>query len=123
MVSSAELEKKMGLEQQAQFQKEEDRNRLELHAKLEKLEMLERECLKLTAAQRIAEDKIKQLEEKLHKEEHQRKLIQDKTAQKADLSRAKSKKPFVKRAKEVATILKESSCGGIPLGQGGGMQS
>ncbi|XP_074902850.1 centrosomal protein CEP57L1 isoform X1 [Buteo buteo] len=81
MVSSAELEKKMGLEQQAQFQKEEDRNCLELHAKLEKLEMLERECLKLTAAQRIAEDKIKQLEEKLHKEEHQRKLIQDKTAQ------------------------------------------
>ncbi|XP_010571719.1 PREDICTED: centrosomal protein CEP57L1 isoform X4 [Haliaeetus leucocephalus] len=81
MVSSAELEKKMGLEQQAQFQKEEDQNRLELHAKLEKLEMLEKECLKLTAAQRIAEDKIKQLEEKLHKEEHQRKLIQDKTAQ------------------------------------------
>ncbi|XP_010571715.1 PREDICTED: centrosomal protein CEP57L1 isoform X2 [Haliaeetus leucocephalus] len=55
MVSSAELEKKMGLEQQAQFQKEEDQNRLELHAKLEKLEMLEKECLKLTAAQRIAE--------------------------------------------------------------------
>ncbi|NWZ49748.1 CE57L protein, partial [Haliaeetus albicilla] len=81
MVSSAELEKKMGLEQQAQFQKEEDQNCLELHAKLEKLEMLEKECLKLTAAQRIAEDKIKQLEEKLHKEEHQRKLIQDKTAQ------------------------------------------
>lgn len=27
------------------------------------------------------QDKIKQLEEKLHKEEHQRKLIQDKTAQ------------------------------------------
>ncbi|XP_029860516.1 centrosomal protein CEP57L1 isoform X5 [Aquila chrysaetos chrysaetos] len=81
MVSSAELEKKMGLEQQAQFQKEEDQNRLELHAKLEKLEMLEKECLKLTAAQRIAEDKIKHLEEKLHKEEHQRKLIQDKTAQ------------------------------------------
>ncbi|NXW13452.1 CE57L protein, partial [Circaetus pectoralis] len=81
MVSSAELEKKMGLEQQAQFQKEEDQNHLELHAKLEKLEMLEKECLKLTAAQRIAEDKIKYLEEKLHKEEHQRKLIQDKTAQ------------------------------------------
>ncbi|NXJ55063.1 CE57L protein, partial [Spizaetus tyrannus] len=81
MVSSAELEEKMGLEQQAQFQKEEDQNRLELHAKLEKLEMLEKECLKLTAAQRIAEDKIKHLEEKLHKEEHQRKLIQDKTAQ------------------------------------------
>ncbi|XP_059698309.1 centrosomal protein CEP57L1 [Haemorhous mexicanus] len=81
MVSSAELEKKIILEQQAQLQKEEDQNRLELHAKLEKLEMLEKECLKLTATQRIAEDKIKHLEEKLCKEEHQHKLIQDKTAQ------------------------------------------
>ncbi|XP_061846792.1 centrosomal protein CEP57L1 isoform X2 [Colius striatus] len=81
MVSSAELEKKMVLEQQAQLQKKEHRNWLELHAKLEKLEMLEKECLKLTATQRIAEDKIKQLEEKLRKEEHQRKLIEDKTAQ------------------------------------------
>ncbi|NWR47274.1 CE57L protein, partial [Regulus satrapa] len=81
MVSSAELEKKMILEQQAQLQKEEDQNRLELRAKLEKLEMLEKECLKLTATQRSAEDKIKHLEEKLCKEEHQRKLIQDKTAQ------------------------------------------
>ncbi|NXC81729.1 CE57L protein, partial [Cercotrichas coryphoeus] len=81
MVSSAELEKKMILEQQAQLQKEEGQNRLELHAKLEKLEMLEKECLKLTATQRIAEDKIKHLEEKLCKEEHQHKLIQDKNAQ------------------------------------------
>ncbi|NXO76595.1 CE57L protein, partial [Sitta europaea] len=81
MVSSAELEKKMILEQQAQLQKEEDQNRLELHAKLEKLEMLEKECLKLTATQRIAQDRIKYLEEKLCKEEHQHKLIQEKTAQ------------------------------------------
>ncbi|XP_010085239.1 PREDICTED: centrosomal protein CEP57L1 [Pterocles gutturalis] len=77
MVSSVELENKMVLEQQ----KEEDQNWLELHAKLEKLEMLEEECLKLTATQKIAEDKIKHLEEKLRKEEYQRKLIQDKTAQ------------------------------------------
>ncbi|NXK80041.1 CE57L protein, partial [Amazona guildingii] len=81
MVSSAELENKMVLEQQAQLQKEEDQNWLKLHAKLEKLEMLEKECLKLTATQRIAEDKIKRLEEKLCEEEHQRKLVQDKTAQ------------------------------------------
>ncbi|NXK11716.1 CE57L protein, partial [Herpetotheres cachinnans] len=81
MVSSAELEKKMVLEQQIQPQKREDQNWLELHAKLEKLEILEKECLKLTATQRTAEDKIKHLEEKLCKEEHQRKLIQDKTAQ------------------------------------------
>ncbi|XP_010118805.1 PREDICTED: centrosomal protein CEP57L1 [Chlamydotis macqueenii] len=81
MVSSVEVEKKMFLEQQAQLQQEEDQNRLELHAKLEKLEVLEKECLKLTATQRVAEDKIKHLEEKLCKEEHQRKLIEDKTAQ------------------------------------------
>ncbi|NWX36779.1 CE57L protein, partial [Notiomystis cincta] len=81
MVFRAQLEKKVILEQQAELQKEKDQNRLELHAKLEKLEMLEKECLKLTATQRIAEDKIKHLEEKLYKEEHQHKLIQDKTAQ------------------------------------------
>ncbi|KAM9297904.1 LOW QUALITY PROTEIN: centrosomal protein CEP57L1 [Morus bassanus] len=81
MVSSAELEKKMVLEQQTQLQKEEDQNWLELHAKLEKLEMLEKECLNLTATQRIAEDKIKHLEEKLCKEEHQHKLTRDKTHQ------------------------------------------
>ncbi|NXG31275.1 CE57L protein, partial [Dromaius novaehollandiae] len=81
MVSSAELEKKMVLEQQNQLQKEENQNQVELHAKLEKLEVLEKQWLKLTATQRIAEDKIKHLEEKLCKEEHQRKLIQDQAAQ------------------------------------------
>ncbi|XP_068533841.1 centrosomal protein CEP57L1 isoform X2 [Anas acuta] len=81
MVSSAELEKKMVLEQQTQLQKENDQNQVELHAKLEKLEVLEKECLKLTATQRIAEDKIKHLEEKLSEEEHQHKLLQAKAAQ------------------------------------------
>ncbi|NWS97673.1 CE57L protein, partial [Mionectes macconnelli] len=81
MVSSVELEKKIILEQQAQLRKEEDQNWLELHAKLEKLEILEKECLKLTATQRIAEDKIKHLEEKICKEDHQNKLIQDKKSQ------------------------------------------
>uniref|UniRef100_A0A8C8ED92 Centrosomal protein 57kDa-like protein 1 n=1 Tax=Otus sunia TaxID=257818 RepID=A0A8C8ED92_9STRI len=81
IVSSAELEKKMILQQQAQLQREEHQNRLELCAKLEKLEMLEKECLKFTATQRIAEDKIKLLEENHFKEEHQHKHKQDKTAQ------------------------------------------
>ncbi|XP_025899770.1 centrosomal protein CEP57L1 isoform X3 [Nothoprocta perdicaria] len=81
MVSSAEMERKMVLEQQTQLQKEKNQSRVELHAKLEKLDVLEKQCLKLTATQRIAEDKIKHLEEKLCKEEHQRKLIQDKAAQ------------------------------------------
>ncbi|XP_010192459.1 PREDICTED: centrosomal protein CEP57L1, partial [Mesitornis unicolor] len=77
MVSSVQLEKQMVLEQQ----KEEDQNWLKLHTKLEKLEVLEKVCHKLTPTQRIAEDKIKHLEAKLCKEEHERKLIQDKTAQ------------------------------------------
>ncbi|KGL83935.1 Centrosomal protein CEP57L1, partial [Tinamus guttatus] len=81
MVSSAEMEKKLVLEQQTKLQKEKNQNRVELHAKLEKLEVLEKQCLKFTATQRIAEDKIKHLEEKLCKEEHQRKLMQDKAAQ------------------------------------------
>ncbi|NWR31432.1 CE57L protein, partial [Tachuris rubrigastra] len=81
MVSSMELEKKIILEQQSQLWKGEDQNWLELHAKLEKLEILEKECLKLTATQRIAEDKIKHLEEKICKEDHQHKLIQDRKSQ------------------------------------------
>uniref|UniRef100_A0A8C8S6K9 Centrosomal protein 57kDa-like protein 1 n=1 Tax=Pelusios castaneus TaxID=367368 RepID=A0A8C8S6K9_9SAUR len=81
MVFNAELEKKMILEQQTQLQKEKDQNQMELHAKLEKLEALEKECFRLSTTQRTAEDKMKQLEEKLCEEEHQRKLIQDKAAQ------------------------------------------
>ncbi|XP_052552920.1 centrosomal protein CEP57L1 isoform X3 [Tympanuchus pallidicinctus] len=51
MVESAVLENKMILEQQ----KEKNQNQMELHAKLEKLEVLEKECLKLTATQRVVE--------------------------------------------------------------------
>ncbi|NXI45932.1 CE57L protein, partial [Galbula dea] len=80
VVSSAEMEKKRVLEQQAKLQKENE-NWLELHAKLGKLERLEKECLKLTATQRAAEDKIKHLEEKICKEEHHCKLIQEQTSQ------------------------------------------
>lgn len=36
-------------------QKEKNQNQMELHAKLEKLEVLEKECLKLTATQRVVE--------------------------------------------------------------------
>uniref|UniRef100_A0A8C0HAV7 Centrosomal protein 57 like 1 n=1 Tax=Chelonoidis abingdonii TaxID=106734 RepID=A0A8C0HAV7_CHEAB len=66
---------------QTPLQKEKDQNHMQLHAKLEKLEILEKECFRLSTTQRTAEDKIKQLEEKLREEEHQRKLIQDKAAQ------------------------------------------
>uniref|UniRef100_A0A3P8WHZ9 Centrosomal protein 57 n=1 Tax=Cynoglossus semilaevis TaxID=244447 RepID=A0A3P8WHZ9_CYNSE len=51
------------------------------HVHLEKLERLEQDYLRLTRTQRNAEMKIHQLEMKLHEEEHQRKLIQDKAIQ------------------------------------------
>ncbi|KYO24704.1 centrosomal protein CEP57L1 isoform C [Alligator mississippiensis] len=55
MVFSAEQEKKMVLQQQTQLQKEKNQNQMELHAKLEKLEVLEKECFKLTTTQKTAE--------------------------------------------------------------------
>uniref|UniRef100_A0A3P8TF92 Centrosomal protein 57kDa-like protein 1 n=1 Tax=Amphiprion percula TaxID=161767 RepID=A0A3P8TF92_AMPPE len=44
----------------------------------EKLEKLESECLKLSRTQTLAEMKLAILEQKLLKEEHERKLVQDK---------------------------------------------
>ncbi|KAJ7341822.1 hypothetical protein JRQ81_007108 [Phrynocephalus forsythii] len=81
MVVSAELEKKLVLEQQNQLQKEKKQNHVELCVKLDKLEILEKECQRLTSTQKTAEEKIKCLEQKLQEEQHQRKLIQDKAAQ------------------------------------------
>uniref|UniRef100_A0A8C3VXG4 Centrosomal protein CEP57L1 n=1 Tax=Catagonus wagneri TaxID=51154 RepID=A0A8C3VXG4_9CETA len=82
MVLNVEREKNMILEQQAQLQREKEQDHIKLQAKLEKLDVLEKECFKLTTTQKTAEDKIKHLEEKLKEEEHQRKLFQDKASQK-----------------------------------------
>ncbi|KAM4692736.1 centrosomal protein CEP57L1 isoform 2-T3 [Discoglossus pictus] len=79
MVQSAEMEKNAVLEQQTLLQREKDN--MQVESKLEKLDVLEKECLRLTATQRLAENKIQQLEEKLCTEEQQRKIIQDKAAQ------------------------------------------
>uniref|UniRef100_A0A2D4G4C7 Cep57 centrosome localisation domain-containing protein n=3 Tax=Micrurus TaxID=8634 RepID=A0A2D4G4C7_MICCO len=81
MMLKAELEKKLVLEQQTHLQKEDDQNQMELCAKLEKLEVLEKQCWTLISTQKTAEEKIKHLEQKLLEEQHQRKLIQDKAAQ------------------------------------------
>ncbi|EHB04194.1 Cep57-related protein [Heterocephalus glaber] len=81
MVLNVEREKNMILEQQAQLQREKEQDQMKLHAKLEKLDVLEKECFRLTTTQKTAEDKIKHLEEKLQEEEHQRKLFQDKAAE------------------------------------------
>ncbi|XP_008575470.1 PREDICTED: centrosomal protein CEP57L1 isoform X2 [Galeopterus variegatus] len=83
MVLNVEREKNMILEQQAQLQREKEQDQMKLHAKLEKLDVLEKECFRLTTTQKTAEDKIKHLEEKLKEEEHQRKLFQDKASEKA----------------------------------------
>ncbi|KAM4866065.1 centrosomal protein CEP57L1 isoform 2-T4 [Thomomys bottae] len=82
MVLNVEREKTVILEQQAQLQKEKEQDQMKLHAKLEKLDILEKECFRLTTTQKIAEDKIKYLEEKLREEEHHRKLFQDKASKK-----------------------------------------
>ncbi|XP_053447342.1 centrosomal protein CEP57L1 isoform X2 [Nycticebus coucang] len=81
MVLNVEREKNMILEQQAQLQREKEQDQMKLHAKLEKLDVLEKECFRLTTTQKTAEDKIKHLEEKLREEEHQRKLFQDKASE------------------------------------------
>ncbi|KAI5140331.1 centrosomal protein CEP57L1 isoform X2 [Manis pentadactyla] len=81
MVLNAEREKRMILEQQAQRQREKEKDRLKLQAKLEKLNVLEKECFKLTTTQKTAEDKIKHLEGKLQEEEHHRKLFRDRAAE------------------------------------------
>uniref|UniRef100_A0A8I5TR23 Cep57 centrosome localisation domain-containing protein n=1 Tax=Pongo abelii TaxID=9601 RepID=A0A8I5TR23_PONAB len=81
MVLNGEREKNMILEQQAQLQKEKEQDQMKLYAKLEKLDVLEKECFRLTTTQRTAEDKIKHLEEKLKEEEHQCKLFQDKASE------------------------------------------
>ncbi|XP_042636872.1 centrosomal protein CEP57L1 [Orycteropus afer afer] len=81
MVLNAEREKNIILEQQAQLQREKEQDHMKLHAKLEKLDILEKECFRLTTTQKTAEDKIKHLEEKLKEEEHQRKLFQDKASE------------------------------------------
>ncbi|XP_036024478.1 centrosomal protein CEP57L1 isoform X2 [Onychomys torridus] len=81
MVLNVEREKAMILEQQAQLQREKEEDQLKLHAKLAKLDVLEKECFRLTTTQQTAEEKIKYLEEKLKEEEHQRKLFQDKACE------------------------------------------
>ncbi|XP_075058989.1 centrosomal protein CEP57L1 isoform X1 [Mixophyes fleayi] len=75
MVQNAEMDKKTILEQQTLLQQE------NIQDKLEKLSLLEKECIRLTATQHIAESKIDELEEKLYEEEQQRKLMQDKAVQ------------------------------------------
>ncbi|XP_029451157.1 centrosomal protein CEP57L1 isoform X1 [Rhinatrema bivittatum] len=80
MVQNAEMEKKIVLEQQTLLQKEKELDQVEIQAKLDKLDLLEKECHRLSATQVLTENKISQLTEKLTEEEQLRKLIENKAA-------------------------------------------
>ncbi|XP_039093337.1 centrosomal protein CEP57L1 isoform X1 [Hyaena hyaena] len=113
MVLNVEREKNMILEQQAQLQREKEQDHMKLQAKLEKLDVLEKECFKLTTTQKTAEDKIKHLEEKLKEEEHQRKLFQDKASELQtglEMSRILMSVSNQKRSKEKKKSSKKTKC-------------
>ncbi|XP_069091558.1 centrosomal protein CEP57L1 isoform X1 [Pleurodeles waltl] len=81
LVQNAEKEKNAVVEQQASLRRENDLNQEDLRSKLERLDVLEKECVRLTGTQRTAQNKISQLQEKLHEEQHHRKLLQQKAEQ------------------------------------------
>ncbi|KAM4699131.1 centrosomal protein of 57 kDa [Discoglossus pictus] len=81
MVQKAENERTSVLEKQVSLEGDRSLEKLNVQAKLQKLDMLEQEYLKLTTMQVLAEKKIREIEQKLREEEHQRKLVQEKAAQ------------------------------------------
>ncbi|KAM3861079.1 centrosomal protein CEP57L1 [Diretmus argenteus] len=76
MVENAEKEKNALTEKQASLQSQKLPNSLNMQR--EKLDKLEKECLKLSKTQTLAEMKLANLEQKLLKEEHERKRVQEK---------------------------------------------
>ncbi|XP_053566598.1 centrosomal protein CEP57L1 [Bombina bombina] len=81
MIRNAEMEKNLLLQQESLHQEDNTHDTIQVQSKLEKLDILERECSHLKATQKLAENKLHQLEEKLSAEEQQRKMMQDKAAQ------------------------------------------
>ncbi|XP_066442767.1 centrosomal protein of 57 kDa isoform X2 [Eleutherodactylus coqui] len=81
MVQNAETERSSVLAKQVSLEGDKSLEQSNLQAKLEKLDKLEQEYLKLTTMQVLAENKIRDIEQKLREEEHQRKLVQEKAAQ------------------------------------------
>uniref|UniRef100_A0A2R9AVT5 Centrosomal protein CEP57L1 n=1 Tax=Pan paniscus TaxID=9597 RepID=A0A2R9AVT5_PANPA len=113
MVLNVEREKNMILEQQAQLQREKEQDQMKLYAKLDKLDVLEKECFRLTTTQKTAEDKIKHLEEKLKDEEHQHKLFQDKASELQtglEISKIMSSVSNLKHSKEKKKSSKKTKC-------------
>ncbi|KAK5852894.1 hypothetical protein PBY51_006729 [Eleginops maclovinus] len=77
MVENAKTERNALMENQASLQKQRPSSS-NSQSQREKLEKLESECLKLSRTQALAETKLAILEQKLLKEEHERKLVQEK---------------------------------------------
>lgn len=88
MVESAKKERNALVENQASLQNEQPSSS-NSQSQREKLEKLELECLKLNKTQSLAETKLAILEQKLLKEEYERRLVQekaDKLQQKFDIN-------------------------------------
>ncbi|XP_078375277.1 centrosomal protein of 57 kDa-like isoform X2 [Oculina patagonica] len=82
MVQTAETDRDTAIQRSALVAKQAtQQSSEEIRGQLEKLAGLERDHMKLTASQSIAETKIRELEDKLREEAHHRKLVQDKTAE------------------------------------------
>ncbi|XP_018528128.2 LOW QUALITY PROTEIN: centrosomal protein CEP57L1 [Lates calcarifer] len=77
MVENAKKERSVLMENQTSLQNQQSSSS-DTQIQREKLEKLESECLKLSRTQTEAERKLAILEQKLLKEEHERKLVQEK---------------------------------------------
>ncbi|XP_072558608.1 centrosomal protein CEP57L1 isoform X2 [Paramormyrops kingsleyae] len=80
MVEKAEEDKLSIVQKQACLLRSRLKDQADFHTKLEKLEKLERECLKLTSTQSEAEKKLEVLEQKLLAEKHERLALQEKVS-------------------------------------------
>nr|XP_040017335.1 centrosomal protein CEP57L1 [Gasterosteus aculeatus aculeatus] len=80
MVESAKKERNVLMENQASLQNQQPCSS-NTQCQRDKLEKLESECLKLSQTQTLAETKLAILEQKLLKEEHERKIVQEKADQ------------------------------------------
>ncbi|RXN06271.1 centrosomal cep57l1-like isoform X1 [Labeo rohita] len=78
MVACAEKERISHPVKQDSVYRESTHTDPQMQAHLNKLERLEKEYLRLTSTQSVAERKIELLEQKLLEEQHERKLVQDK---------------------------------------------
>ncbi|XP_076011122.1 centrosomal protein CEP57L1 [Genypterus blacodes] len=78
MVGNANKERNAVLEEQASIQTQKPPSSFNPQSQREKLDRLESECLKLSKTQTLAEMKLAVLEQKLLKEEQERKIMQEK---------------------------------------------